>query len=180
MAPGWLFDPHRSRGRIVFFGLGVVAFTGIGILARSQDRQSLTTAAFAVAAAAAAGLVLVPVIRRLAARDGREATSRISLDVSPAIALEAASRALRALAPLEESIDVDRHKGTLVAELPRSWRSWGERLTLTIDTENGGSSVIVTSRSIALQLLDYGKNRANVSALVTLILDQVRSDGASG
>jgi hypothetical protein len=179
MAPGWLFDPHRSRGRIVFFSLGVVAFTGIGILARSQDRQSLTTAAFAVAAAAAAGLVLVPVIRRLAARDGREATSRISLDVSPAIALEAASRALRALAP-EESIDVDRHKGTLVAELPRSWRSWGERLTLTIDTENGGSSVIVTSRPIALQLLDYGKNRANVSALVTLILDQVRSDGASG
>ena len=57
--------------------------------------------------------------------------------------------------------------GVLTGETSANVRSWGERVTATIGFGPRGACVTLVSECLMpTQLLDWGKNRANVTAVV--------------
>ncbi|MDP9301746.1 MAG: hypothetical protein M3P43_12775 [Actinomycetota bacterium] len=73
--------------------------------------------------------------------------------------------ALQELNP-EGEVEVDPVYLSVATDLPRSWRSFGEHVVTTVDASDGGSVFEVSSRGVHWQLIDYGKNRRNVEAVV--------------
>jgi hypothetical protein len=57
-----------------------------------------------------------------------------------------------------------------------SFRSWGERIKITIMTCDGGSKVNAESKStVELTLFDYGQNKENLEILMNLLILKFRS-----
>jgi hypothetical protein len=70
--------------------------------------------------------------------------------------------------PRVRSTDVDELAGRVEAKLGWSWRSFGEVVTATLGPEDSGHfPVRVESRpSLGATMVDYGRNRMNVDAVV--------------
>ena len=66
---------------------------------------------------------------------------------------------------------MSREEGTLRARVPASWRAWGETVDIeVILLDEYATYVRVRSRPIlSTTMLDYGKNRDNVDAIVQAI-----------
>ncbi|PCC18897.1 hypothetical protein [Brevibacterium aurantiacum] len=61
---------------------------------------------------------------------------------------------------------VHMQPGRLSASVNVSWRSWGENLTVNVDEVPGGTVVRIRSEcAFPLQIIDWGKNRDNVSQI---------------
>lgn len=59
---------------------------------------------------------------------------------------------------------------TFTASVPISFSSWGEKLTIALSPLNGGTHVSVRSTCLfPLQIVDWGKNRRNVTRLLASI-----------
>jgi len=57
--------------------------------------------------------------------------------------------------------------GVMHGSVPTGWRSWGENVTATVGFGPAGSLVTLVSEcAMPTQLLDWGKNRANVERIV--------------
>ncbi|MFG2045220.1 hypothetical protein [Dactylosporangium sp. NPDC048998] len=62
-------------------------------------------------------------------------------------------------------IDSDGDRGWIRARAPINVRSWGEDITVTVGAD--GQVEIVSECRLATQILDWGKNRANVAQLLS-------------
>ena len=63
--------------------------------------------------------------------------------------------------------------GSFIAEIHRSWRSYGELIKVTVQTN---SSIVVSSKSVfPLAIIDFGKNANNVRAFTTGLRQRTRS-----
>lgn len=66
--------------------------------------------------------------------------------------------------------NVTRHDpavGVIEANVSVSLFSWGEKLSISVTPKDGGSSVSVESKSrLPVVLLDWGKNKRNVTKLL--------------
>jgi len=60
----------------------------------------------------------------------------------------------------------NREAGQIDARARMSLRSWGENITVTI---RDGGIVDIKSSCRGIQVIDYGKNRANVNALFSAL-----------
>ncbi len=57
--------------------------------------------------------------------------------------------------------------GVLAGETAMGWRSWGERVTATTGYGPRGALVVLVSECLLpMQIVDWGKNRANVVAVL--------------
>ena len=92
------------------------------------------------------------------------AIAEVSVDTDPATALRNVAQALLVL---DESGDVTLDAGSSSAWLDTrpSWKSGRQRVTAECD----GQVVRVTSQSRPPATVDYGKNRANVEAVITAL-----------
>jgi hypothetical protein len=61
---------------------------------------------------------------------------------------------------------VDPGSGHITATAGMGMKSWGEKITITVGAE-GRTDITSTCRGI--QLVDYGKNKANLNALFAAI-----------
>lgn len=52
---------------------------------------------------------------------------------------------------------------------PQTWRTFGERVTVVVHPHEDHSIVEVRSGLLMPQLIDYGKNRANVHAVIDFL-----------
>lgn len=63
-------------------------------------------------------------------------------------------------------------RGRLIALTGMDLRTVGEIVTITLKSESGGTHATIHSRpAIPFVLLDYGRNKANVDAIVQLLLN---------
>jgi len=158
-------DGSRGRqivGRVLFVLSTSFLLVGAGLL---LTRGNAEAAIVPVAIVVIAGIAVL-FAGQLRKRVGHPRfTKTIDLDVSVETALEWAKMALQTLAPDEEVIG-DRRTFNVSVEPARSWRSWGERVTVTVSPSNGGSHLVVDSECLSPQLIDSGKNRANVEAVL--------------
>jgi hypothetical protein len=56
--------------------------------------------------------------------------------------------------------------GEITARSKMGIRSWGEHITITVSADGG---VGISSSCRGVQVIDYGKNKANVTALLTAL-----------
>lgn len=119
--------------------------------------------AFLLAAASPVSIILALWGARSSAR--RTARDRIVLDADPEMAAEWTMEAFNWLAGDMEQ-EIYREELTAYVETPRTWKSMGERVSATVRGEGTGSIVEVMSTSKWPQLVDYGKNRANVRSVI--------------
>jgi hypothetical protein len=94
----------------------------------------------------------------------RTASANLSVDLEPDEALEQIALTLLVLDEHGE-VTMDANSGSAWMNTPWSWRSTGERVTLECE----GRVIHVTSQSRNPALVDYGKNQANVDAVVTAL-----------
>lgn len=135
--------------------------TGAWFLTQGQKRAAATS--FILAASALASIPLSRVLDRYVGR--REIRDSISVRADPATALRWTREALQELAP-ESEVEVDPTRLVVWIEVPRSWKTWGERVTSVVHLAEAGSKVEITSECLFPQLLDSGKNRSNVEAVI--------------
>ena len=107
----------------------------------------------------------------------REIRDSISVRADPATALRWTREALQELAP-ESEVEFDPTRLVVWIEVPRSWKTFGERVTSTVHPADRGSNVEVTSECLFPQLFDSGKNRTNVDSVIRR-LSSLDSQGAS-
>lgn len=74
--------------------------------------------------------------------------------------------------PVFESMNLIESENIIVLKSSPSWRSWGEKIQITIDDlENGVKQVFVSSEPrIATTLVDFGKNRKNIEIIEKLLM----------
>ena len=66
--------------------------------------------------------------------------------------------------------------GVFTARVPMSTSSWGERLTVTVSPLDRGTRVTARSTcSFPLQIIDWGKNRRNVTRILARVESQLRA-----
>jgi hypothetical protein len=120
---------------------------------------------------AAAGYCAIAIIILAVNRYGRpkQATSDILVGAPVEMALEWSRIALESIAP-DQAAEVDGTTGTVATRAPLTWRSLGETVTAAVSPNDASSSIVhVMSRSQAVSLVDYGKNRRNVDAVITML-----------
>jgi len=140
----------------------VLVATGVWWLVHGEERGAAIFS-FVIAALALGSLpVYRAVYRRLPRRVVR---GTVSLRADGATALGRAREALRVLAP-ESQVEADPARSTASIEVPGGWRTFGERVSAVVHPNEGGSTVEVTSECVFRQLVDHGKNRANVDAVM--------------
>jgi hypothetical protein len=101
------------------------------------------------------------------------ATAVVSVPNDADTALRVAESSLAKLTPAQ-SVDIDYTARTASIAIPRSWKSFGERVVATVGEHTGGSTIEISSRSIRGQVFDYGKNRENVALIVHTIQAETR------
>lgn len=76
-------------------------------------------------------------------------------------------RAIQVLNAHPRIAEVRTHPDMLTGRVKISWRSWGEELTVRVDPGPDGTHVFVRSECEApFQIIDWGKNRANVQLII--------------
>lgn len=92
-----------------------------------------------------------------------------SLPISKADALDRAQEVLPLLKAKIKSID--KNKGLIIANRGISWRSFGERLIISLKEDKESLTVIKVESAPALRLamVDYGKNLENVEKFFSLM-----------
>ena len=95
----------------------------------------------------------------------------LEIPVSPDAALEAISRLV-----FEEMLWTieGREIGRLLLRAPKSFKSFGEQVTIDLHPTPSGSAVLIHSRPLSrIVVVDYNKNRENVLLLREKIMDRV-------
>lgn len=64
------------------------------------------------------------------------------------------------------TVGSDPEAGRIQARSRMGLRSWGENITITV---GAGGKVDITSSCRGIQIIDYGKNKANVSGLFSAL-----------
>jgi hypothetical protein len=130
------------------------------------EEKDLAVAAIAVASIAILGLLVTPLLIRMAARrDLTTASATFRLPVPAAEALRRGELAVERVGG--QSIEIDEVMHSLTAEVGASMRSFGERVSIQVYPDGEGSRVEVLSRLQSPSLVDYGKNKTNVDAIVS-------------
>lgn len=84
----------------------------------------------------------------------------------PVTADAAWNRVARALDELPGVVEVWAEDDSLVATVDKTWKSWGEAITVRVDPGGEGSQVHIRSECLyPKQIVAWGKNKANVKAL---------------
>jgi hypothetical protein len=82
------------------------------------------------------------------------------------VALDACVRVLKAV-PKARAVTTDMASGTAVARIGMTWRSFGERMTVTVRPEGAGSRVTISSVPLVpTTYLDGGKGSENVETVL--------------
>jgi hypothetical protein len=104
--------------------------------------------------------------RGIEASNMRPRQSReIELSLPPQQALKRCADAIRAL-PRSRAVVVDAQAGTIAARMAMTFRSFGERLVVTVLPAGGGSLVRIESAPvIPTTVFDYGKGLENVETV---------------
>ncbi len=152
-----------------------VFFIASGAWFLTQGEMRAAATSFILAAIPLFSIPLSRVLDRHVGR--RETRDSILVRADPATALRWTKEALQELAP-ESEVEVDPTRSMVSIEVPRSWKTWGERVTSTIHPADRRSNVEVTSECLFPQLFDSGKNRANVDSVIRR-LSSLDSQGAS-
>ena len=148
----------------VAFGLWIGIFTGFDEGVAHGLNWGLITAGITFVSS----LIAIPIfakIRNLDLRSDPKASATINLDVPPEVALK---QAVRAVAAAGGQVSVrDRQAGLVLAAMPASGKSWGERIRVEVRSAAGGSSVSVQSRpKMGLTIADWGKGKENVDSIL--------------
>ena len=110
----------------------------------------------------------------------RKYSTTVTLNASPDAVLAAAADVLQR----DFRVRVSPVPGGLRGSIGASLLSWGEKLSVSVDSAGPeGTSVTVRSASaMPLQLIDYGKNRRNVQKLAGQLSERLAAGppGAPG
>lgn len=147
--------------------VGFVFFTALGTwwLIRGNGRGAAV--AFAVAALGPASIIVYYVLYYFGVRAARRRSVRhvLSLQTDGVTALQSATEVLRWLAgEVEPEVSLDQARVFVL--MPPTSTTFGERVHIVVDSRERESRLEITSYSVGPQLLDHGKNRANVEAIV--------------
>lgn len=169
------------RGRGLGTISGMRARPAVGLLVSTSAALGIGRLGFGSWTAAVVLLVLVAVVVLpfSLARDRRakqahglpsdtptEATREVRMSLAPEAALEQAALAFSSVEFVKSaSVRVDRQRGLVRARTRMTGGSWGERLTATVSPIDDGARVVIESRGVVPQLIDYGKNARNVAAI---------------
>lgn len=105
---------------------------------------------------------------------GRQSEGAVIVDDPPQAVFRRATDALRALA-FDEAVTIDPSEMTASADVPRTWKSFGEHVMLSVRLGDNGTSVLVRSVCLRRQLVDYGKNHENVRYVLDSVLTETES-----
>jgi len=112
----------------------------------------------------------------------RSAGQTLTVRGSTREALSSAADAVRTL-PGVSSVEIDEQGNTLKARTARSWKSYGEEVRVKVqgpDSSSRTSEVVITSEPCRPALVDYGKNKDNVTRIAMQLTDQLSDDSSSG
>ena len=173
-----MIDVHRSRDKRSILLLVAVLAASLVLTAASAwflSRGDIKGAAISLAFAVL-GLASVPIeraFRKSTGRRGFHASMQLNADAATVLRW---SRG--AIGDLGADLDINHGKqGTIWVDVPRGWRTWGERVTVMVRPRNGGVRVDVKSECLRSQWLDWGKNRSNVQ-MVLQVLESMGSGTA--
>jgi hypothetical protein len=154
--------------RLVLVG-GAFPFVVLALWELGHGRGDAAIAFSIVAALGPIAVALLALLRGIEARlPRRRFADRICLQGAEGHAAQ--TPALQALHALTgDELAVSSEQLVAPALTPRSWKSFGEQVTMSVSSDDEGSTVEVTSECISPQLVDYGKNRANVEAVIELL-----------
>jgi hypothetical protein len=158
-------DSRRAnilRGAILAASVLLLVAAGAWFL--SRDRVGSAVLSWTLAALGIAS-VFFSRARRTGAVGQRQFEDAVIVEESPQAAFRRATDALRELASGQE-VAIDPAEMTASADLPRTWKSFGEHVTLSVRRGDGGTQVHVRSACLRWQLIDYGKNRENVRSVL--------------
>jgi hypothetical protein len=153
--------------QVIIIPLWVVLAVATGIWWFTHGHKSQAAVMFALAAVSVISIPVYHLLQIIVSRLNRRRVNveTMSLRVDGPTALRWTAEALQMLTPDAEP-EVDAEQLIASIEIPRSWRTWGERVIAVIHAHDGDSTVDVTSHCVVHQLVDYGKNRANVEAVI--------------
>lgn len=84
----------------------------------------------------------------------------------PFAAADVWQRAIEVLNQQPGVAGVNTQPGLLTASVNTNWRSWGEKVAVHVDEAPGGTAVRIRSAcAFPLQILDWGKNKENVTRI---------------
>jgi hypothetical protein len=143
---------------------GTVFFGVLGVVLLTQHHPRRAIAALILAGLGPVSYVVV----RAAGRKETGATQHLMVSGD---AQDLIDRAMTPLATAFPGADIERvASDTIVIHTPRSWKSFGEVLTVSFGAHGGDSEIALSSRCVRRQqLIDYGKNRFNVGQAVAAL-----------
>lgn len=96
----------------------------------------------------------------------------------PVIADAVWDRVVQALNQLPGVVEVWEDQGALIAAVDKTWKSWGENITVRVFPEAEGSSVQIRSECLyPKQIVAWGKNKTNVKTLKAGLESSSRTNG---
>ena len=95
---------------------------------------------------------------------------QIDFECAPSTAREAVEEAVAHMRSARSGLFIEQHAGdTITLRFPMSWRSMGERVSITI--WKNAVIRIHSQCAFSMQLFDWGKNKANVRWVCDHVLD---------
>lgn len=157
------------RRVIVALASGYLVLGGFWFLARGFPSSAVV--AFGLGAFGIISLLLPLMLRGRMRRP--EFHDSIQLSVDPATAFRWAGETLGRVVDNSE-VQSDPERLTVWIDVPSSWRSWGERVTVVVVATPTGTQASVVSQCARPQLMDSGRNQANVQAVLDALDDRER------
>lgn len=163
-------QPRLVRvAQMVVMPLSILFFSALGAWWFFQGRTGASIVALILGASGPVSFALYYALYVGGTRAARkrEVRKSISLSAAGSPALEVVTEVLQAFAP-DSVPEIDSEHLVVSTVLPRSSKSYGERITVRIQSVESGQAATaeVASYCVRPQILDHGKNRANVEAVI--------------
>jgi len=98
----------------------------------------------------------------------------------PGRVFDAFAEAVQAM-PKARIDSVDPHARVIAARTGMSFTSWGENLLIKVEPSAEGRAHVTVTSTLKMQLVDWGKNKKNVEALVASATGRLeRATGQQG